>query len=82
MTKPTKLPDCPSCGDNRAVYAEPTGYYCRTCQVVFDDDPNEGGDYSSHDPSWRMQREEARAERKKREQAKRRALPPGFGRAK
>jgi hypothetical protein len=76
----TKLPDCPSCADNRNVYEEPIGYFCTLCQVAFDGDPGEGGDYSSSDPSWRLQREEERAKRKRQEQAKRAAMPPGFRR--
>jgi transposase-like protein len=75
-------PDCPSCGSNRSVYAEgDRGYWCRLCNAAFDGDPGEGGDYSSSDPSWRLQRAEERAKRKRLEQAKRAAMPPGFRRA-
>ena len=74
-----KLPDCPQCGDNRAVYEDgQRDFYCRTCQVAFG--PDDGGDYPSHDPSWRMQREEERAARKRQQAARQRALPPGFRR--
>jgi DNA modification methylase len=79
MGKPTtKLPDCPSCADNRAVYEEPIGWFCVNCQVAFDDSPDEGGDYSTSDPSWRMQREEERAKRKRQRVEAQSKLPPGF----
>lgn len=74
-----KMPDCPLCGDNRAVYEDgERDFYCRTCQQAFG--PDDGGDYSSHDPSWRMQREEEREKRKRERAAADRTLPCGFRR--
>ena len=32
--------------------------------MQFDDEPEEGGDYSAYDPSWRMEREEREKQRK------------------
>lgn len=79
MNKTTsKMPDCPSCAGNGAVYEEPSGYFCRTCQKAFDDDPDEGGDYSEYDPSWRLQRQEAKEKRKREQAEARRKLPAGF----
>jgi DNA-directed RNA polymerase subunit RPC12/RpoP len=78
MSKTTKLPDCPDCGSNRAVYEEPTGYFCRTCHKAFDDSPDEGGDYSGYDPSWRMMREEEQEERKRQQAEAQRKRPVGF----
>ena len=50
---------CPRCGrkhekrpGNDAIY------YCSHCQIQFDNDPDEGGDYASYDPAWRLQRQE------------------------
>jgi DNA-directed RNA polymerase subunit RPC12/RpoP len=37
----------------------PGEYVCSHCGTEFDDNPNEGGDYSA-DPSKRMERAEAR----------------------
>ena len=61
-----RLPDCPNCGSARHVYEEgERNYFCTLCHRAFDDEPDEGGDYSSSDPSWRMQREERRRERER-----------------
>ena len=52
------MPQCPWCGRRNQIY--PHGereYWCRRCNRVFDDDPDEGGDYYS-DPSRRMERRE------------------------
>jgi len=82
-SKTQRVPDCPSCGDSRAVHAEgDRGFYCTFCRVAFDGDPDEGGDYSSSDPAWRIMRAEARAERKREEKARAAKLPPGFRRVK
>jgi len=58
------MPRCIRCGSNAAVYHDgDRNYFCRTCKICFDDDPEEGGDYSMYDPAWRLQREENRRER-------------------
>jgi tRNA(Ile2) C34 agmatinyltransferase TiaS len=49
---------CPACGG----LAEDNGsgfFRCPKCLGVFDDDPDEGGDYST-DPSRRLEREDER----------------------
>ena len=55
-------PPCPMCGHARKSKRRGPGDYF--CQVhgLYDDEPNEGGDFSA-DPSRRMQRQEARAQK-------------------
>lgn len=63
-----KLPRCVRCHDNRSVYEDgDRQYYCRLCKIVFDDEPDEAGDYYT-DPTRRIQREEQRAAARRREQ--------------
>ena len=79
MRKPTNLlpPDCPSCGDNRAVYDDgDRNYFCRTCRQAFGD-VDEGGTYYT-DPTRRAELADERAKRKRQQVAARAALPPGF----
>lgn len=53
------LPDCPRCGDNRLVFEDDDrGLWCNYCKIAFDNDPDEGGDYSN-DPTKRLERQEA-----------------------
>ncbi len=62
---------CPFCNSKRidVIDKPPHGVFrCTDCERLFDDEPDEGGDFSSRDASRRMEREEARA-------AKRRAQP-------
>lgn len=50
---------CPRC--KRAVKkGERSDYYCPSCDALFDDDPDEGGDYSDFNPAARIEREERR----------------------
>ena len=56
---------CPFCGDRRIVTYACGLYRCHKCDRLFDDDPGEGGDYSSHNPGVRIEREERRAKRGK-----------------
>jgi len=59
----SKMPKCIRCGSNRAVYHDgDRNYYCTSCKIVFDDEPDEGGDWSNR-PSQRLEREEAKRER-------------------
>ena len=64
MDKST-LPDCPECGSNNSVFPDFTvggreNFWCNFCKVSFDDDPDEGGDWST-DPTRRIQWQEASA---------------------
>ena len=49
-------PRCPACNSPAMLQGE--FWYCPPCDGLFDDDPDEGSDYSDYDPSWRLQREE------------------------
>ena len=49
---------CPFCGSRRVCELSKNLYRCATCDAHFDNDPNEGGDFSSRDPSARLEREE------------------------
>ncbi len=52
------LPKCPRCGDNRLVFEDDDrGLWCNYCKIAFDNNPNEGGDYSN-DPTKRIERQE------------------------
>lgn len=56
---------CPKCGyrHRNAVQKVETGlYYCSRCHMMFDDDPDEGGDFCN-DPSKRLERAESRRTR-------------------
>lgn len=63
MPKPTKpKPACPRCKQTKHVVSSSDGeiHRCDYCRVTFDNDPNEGGDYSDRNPSARMERSERR----------------------
>lgn len=66
-----KLAPCPKC--HTAKHVQVIGhrlYRCHQCDTpAFDDDQDEGGDYSDRNPSARLEREE----RWREEQARRRA---------
>ncbi len=49
---------CPFCKKRGAVYDGDRRYYCPSCKKLFDDDPDEGGDYSAYHASWRLERQE------------------------
>lgn len=63
---------CPRCGTLHPLNQQASVYRCQKCGGMFDDDPNEGGDYHD-DPSRRVEREEAIAKAA----AKRRAIRSG-----
>ena len=48
---------CPKC--NRSGVVQGDQYWCRHCSMIFDDDPDEGGDYATN-PARRMERQESR----------------------
>lgn len=56
---------CPFCGTRRVAQGPDRTYRCGRCGSWFDDDPDEGGDYSNRNPGARLEREEARAERQR-----------------
>lgn len=57
--KPLKapMPKCPKCNSARAV-VQLAEFFCNNCKFIFDNDPDEGGDYSDRDPSARLERQE------------------------
>ncbi len=56
---------CPKCG-RKFEYREGNSviYHCGHCDIDFDNQPNEGGDYSHRNPAARLEREERWRERK------------------
>jgi hypothetical protein len=64
--QPQTVPECPWCHSRKKVYIVPSGYQCLACDRIFDDQPDEGGDFSDFNPALRLQRAEARATRKER----------------
>jgi len=51
---------CPKCKTSgKVTVAGNRLFYCHRCQMQFDDDPDEGGNYGNN-PSRRMEREESR----------------------
>lgn len=60
------LPACPRCGNNRNSVPNGTRqWYCKRCKGLYDDMPNEGGDYSDFNAGVRLEREERRQERQR-----------------
>jgi hypothetical protein len=50
----------------KAVESAGDLYHCRGCGAIFDDEPDEGGDWSDGNPAARLEREERRRERRRR----------------
>jgi len=69
---------CPFCRSKRIVQLSPHLFRCHTCEAIFDDDPNEGGDYSDDPVRSALMREAA--EEKARQKPKRPPKPPDFSR--
>ena len=44
---------CPKCGRRQPFTHDDAEYYCPTCGMSFDNDPDEGGDYFN-DPTKRL----------------------------
>jgi len=55
---------CPFCGDRRIITYAGSIYRCAKCDRLFDDDPDEGGDFGNR-PSARMERQERRGKVKR-----------------
>lgn len=61
------LPPCPLCGTNRHVNAHGRDeFFCNKCKGLFDSDPDEGGTHSTFNPAARLEREERRAQQRRR----------------
>ena len=55
---------CPKCGRKQTKRPGTDAiYYCTVCHVQFDNDPDEGGDYSQYDPAWRLEKQKRRRSR-------------------
>jgi len=66
--------NCPKCGgNNTGRFTDTNLHTCLDCKMLFDADPDEGGDYSESRPDARLIREETQAER---ERQRRRARHP------
>lgn len=55
-------PDCPQCGGNRTYETEAGRWRCHQCDAYFE--PDDEADYYT-DPTRRIQREEARTQRRR-----------------
>lgn len=56
-----KIPQvkCPKCGRPQPKTLSADGiYWCSHCKMQYDDDPDEGGDYSNYNAGARLEREE------------------------
>lgn len=60
-----KKPKCPFCGSKDQQETNRRTLYCRTCRREWSD-PDEGGDYSNHNPAARLEREDRERGRYKR----------------
>lgn len=61
MMAASTLPSCPQCQSSKHTRAQAGGtFVCGKCGGQFDNDPNEGGDYSDRDPAARLLRREGR----------------------
>lgn len=63
--KPSDKPKCPKSGcKGRGIEQGRSGIFvCNRCNGHFDNEPNEGGDFSDKDPSARLQRQERQRKR-------------------
>lgn len=58
-------PACIRCGRKSSVVAAGGGLFkCTKCGALFDDEPDEGGDYSDRNPALRMERADRARERR------------------
>lgn len=61
-TGPSKV-RCPKCGTPQTPGAGQTIFFCHKCRMQFDNDPDEGGDFSDRNPAARLEREDRRRSR-------------------
>ena len=64
MSTPAKV-HCPKCGRPKPYKSPDALYWCDHCKGMFDDQPDEGGDYSSRDPSARLEKQERLQQQRK-----------------
>jgi len=59
-------PACPRCRTGKHVRPVRGDLFeCTRCHAVFDEDPDEGGDYSDKNPSARLERQERQMKRQR-----------------
>lgn len=56
---------CLRCGRTQPRRGPTAIYICEHCRAMFDDDPDEGGDFSDRNPAARLEREERNEERRR-----------------
>ncbi|WP_425618083.1 hypothetical protein NA78x_001776 [Anatilimnocola sp. NA78] len=69
------VPPCPMCGHSRNATAQRgdrSSYFFCSVHGLYDDKPDEGGDYADHRPDIRIEREERRRENQSRNRFNRR----------
>lgn len=49
---------CPKCGRIQPSRGNNAVYFCDHCRMMFDDNPDEGGDWSDRNPAARIERAE------------------------
>lgn len=64
MPNTATKPSCPLCNRVKAVQKVADMYHCTACNKHFDDDPDEGGTYSDHNPAARLEREDRAREKR------------------
>lgn len=58
-------PRCLRCHRSDQVYEEGArNFWCKRCKIVFDDQPDEGGDFSDRNAAARLEREERSQDRR------------------
>ena len=63
MGKESKV-RCPKCNRPQPAKGPDAIYYCPTCRMQFDNDPNEGGDFSDRNAAIRLERQERAREKR------------------
>jgi ribosomal protein L37AE/L43A len=53
--------NCPKC--KRKTVRQGEFNFCRSCNAFFDDDPDEGGDFSDRNAAARLERDDRRREK-------------------
>jgi len=58
-------PACICCGARKAVMRIADTFKCGRCGTMFDNSPDEGGDYSDRNPAARIEREERQQDQRR-----------------
>ena len=62
----SSVPPCPRCRTaKQSTRHDGDMYYCSRCGGLYDNDPDEGGDYSARNPGIRIEREERAREQQR-----------------